>query len=90
MLSVAVSLDGYTDDTIPERLYLSNDRDFAFGCQRRTCRPASDRLSPLIFGPPALAGSVRAISGKVVRSSCFSVGTRVATGADSGIRPDGM
>ncbi|MGW0246067.1 RibD family protein [Nocardia goodfellowii] len=28
MLSVAVSLDGYIDDTIPERLYLSNDRDF--------------------------------------------------------------
>lgn len=27
-LSVAVSLDGYIDDTIPERLYLSNDRDF--------------------------------------------------------------
>ncbi|WP_327139742.1 RibD family protein [Nocardia sp. NBC_01327] len=28
MLSVAVSLDGYIDDTIPERLYLSNERDF--------------------------------------------------------------
>lgn len=28
VLSVAVSLDGYIDDTIPERLYLSNDRDF--------------------------------------------------------------
>ncbi|MFF2549914.1 RibD family protein [Nocardia sp. NPDC058058] len=28
MLSVAVSLDGYIDDIIPERLYLSNDRDF--------------------------------------------------------------
>ncbi|MGX1806280.1 RibD family protein [Nocardia sp. NPDC055321] len=28
MLSVAASLDGYIDDTIPERLYLSNDRDF--------------------------------------------------------------
>ncbi|WP_306365279.1 dihydrofolate reductase family protein [Nocardia sp. CC227C] len=27
-LSVAVSLDGYIDDTVPERLYLSNDRDF--------------------------------------------------------------
>ncbi|MEV6072508.1 dihydrofolate reductase family protein [Nocardia sp. NPDC052001] len=28
VLSVAVSLDGYIDDTIPERLYLSNERDF--------------------------------------------------------------
>ncbi len=28
MLSVAVSLDGYIDDTIPERLYLSNESDF--------------------------------------------------------------
>ncbi|MET8877578.1 dihydrofolate reductase family protein [Nocardia sp. NPDC004604] len=28
VLSVAVSLDGYIDDIIPERLYLSNDRDF--------------------------------------------------------------
>ncbi|MFD7847559.1 RibD family protein [Nocardia sp. NPDC059764] len=28
MLSVAISLDGYIDDTIPERLYLSNDSDF--------------------------------------------------------------
>ncbi|NNH74329.1 deaminase [Nocardia uniformis] len=28
VLSVAVSLDGYIDDTIPERLYLSNDQDF--------------------------------------------------------------
>ncbi|MEU6584257.1 dihydrofolate reductase family protein [Nocardia sp. NPDC046763] len=28
VLSVAVSLDGYIDDTIPARLYLSNDKDF--------------------------------------------------------------
>ncbi|MEV6771949.1 dihydrofolate reductase family protein [Nocardia sp. NPDC051030] len=28
VLSVAVSLDGYIDDLVPERLYLSNDRDF--------------------------------------------------------------
>lgn len=28
VLSVATSLDGYIDDTIPERLYLSNDQDF--------------------------------------------------------------
>jgi 5-amino-6-(5-phosphoribosylamino)uracil reductase len=27
-LSVAVSVDGYIDDTIPERLYLSNEADF--------------------------------------------------------------
>ncbi|MEU1206385.1 dihydrofolate reductase family protein [Nocardia sp. NPDC005825] len=28
VLSVATSLDGYIDDTVPERLYLSNERDF--------------------------------------------------------------
>jgi 5-amino-6-(5-phosphoribosylamino)uracil reductase len=28
VLSVAVSVDGYIDDTIPERLYLSNEADF--------------------------------------------------------------
>ncbi|ATL67826.1 RibD family protein [Nocardia terpenica] len=28
ILSVAVSIDGYIDDTIPERLYLSNEADF--------------------------------------------------------------
>ncbi len=28
MLSVAVSVDGYIDDTVPERLYLSNAADF--------------------------------------------------------------
>ncbi|WP_324194008.1 RibD family protein [Nocardia blacklockiae] len=28
VLSVAVSVDGYIDDTIPERLHLSNARDF--------------------------------------------------------------
>ncbi len=28
VLSVAVSVDGYIDDTVPERLYLSNEADF--------------------------------------------------------------
>lgn len=28
VLSVAVSIDGYIDDTLPERLYLSNEADF--------------------------------------------------------------
>ncbi|WP_433208979.1 RibD family protein [Nocardia sp. CA-107356] len=36
MLSVAVSVDCYIDDTIPERLYLSNDADFDRVDQVRT------------------------------------------------------